>query len=94
MTFYYQSNGVRVAKTTIDQRVRKAKAKKLEDMRTDQGYIACEDCGTNQGYLDCSHDVSVDTCQKTRRCELAWDVNSITIRCRSCHQKYDSKSKL
>lgn len=94
MPFYYTSQGQRIAKTTIDQRIRKAKAKKLEEMRTEHDFIFCEVCHTTQGYLDCSHTVSVNEAQKSRSCELAWDVDNIKIRCRSCHVKHDSKSKI
>jgi len=59
------------------------------------GYNFCEekDCHKSQGvYLDCSHDISVDECQKSGRTELAWDVNNITIRCRDCHNKHDRRN--
>ncbi len=59
-------------------------------MREEYGYIFCEDCGRSSGtYFDCSHDVSVDKCQKEGRSELAYDVNNITIRCRECHKIWD-----
>ena len=93
MNYFKTSTGERVSKATIDRRVRQAKEKKLELQRIKHGYNFCEepDCGINylHARLDCSHDISVDTCQKTGRAELAWDISNITIRCRDCHQKKD-----
>ena len=92
MNHYRCTNGDKVSKSTIDYRIRKAKKKKVQMQLNEFGYIFCEekDCGASAGvYLDCSHDISVDECQKTGRSELAWDVNNITIRCRDCHNKHD-----
>lgn len=94
---YMMSNGERVLKTVIDSRVRKAKELKIQFMKDEHGYVFCEDdtdghvCGRSSGVpLDCSHDKSVDQCQKEGKSELAWDwQNNITIRCRPHHQKYD-----
>lgn len=91
MPTYKMSNGDRIEKSTIDRKVSEAKGLKIEEMMDDQGYIACEDCGISSGvYLDCSHDVSVNDCQKNGTSELAWDVKNITIRCRPCHQLHDN----
>ena len=90
MNYYKTSSGERIAKSIIDVRVRKAKGTKIRDMIISKGYIACEECGRSGGdYLDCSHDLSVDQCQKQGKSELAYDVNNITIRCRACHIKHD-----
>lgn len=90
MNYYKTSSGERISKSIIDARVRKAKAKKLQNMLDDHGYIFCEECKLSSGtYLDCSHDESVDSCQKNGRSEKAYDVNNITIRCRECHKKHD-----
>lgn len=86
---YYTSDGMGVSKPAIDQRVRRAKETKLEQQRTEHGYNFCEDCGTASGILDCSHDISVDQCQKQGKTEVAWDVDNITIRCRPDHIKHD-----
>lgn len=88
---YRMSNGERVLKSEIDARVRQAKQKKIDQMIEEYGYVFCEECGVNtsSGPIDCSHDVSVDKCQREGKSELAWDVNNITMRCRRCHQKYD-----
>lgn len=91
MNHYYTSDGIRVSKAAIDQRVRRAKAKRLEIQRTEHGYNYCQKCGRSSGvYLDCAHDVSVDKCQKTGRAELAWDTSNIKILCRECHSKHDN----
>lgn len=92
MATYKKSNGNRIEKSLIDKKVRVSKFEKLEQMRIEYGYIFCENCGKNENCgepLDCSHDISVDKCQKIGRSELAYDVNNITIRCRSCHRKHD-----
>lgn len=88
---FYTSDGIGVSKPAIDQRVRRAKAQVLEDQRTEYGYNFCEDCGIAIGRLDCSHDISVDQCQKQGKTELAWDIENITIRCRLDHIKHDNK---
>ena len=92
MNHYRTSSGEKVAKSTIDYRVREAKKKKIYLMLDQYGYIFCEECGVNANsgvFIDCSHDISVDECQKTSHSELAWDINNITMRCRKCHNKHD-----
>jgi hypothetical protein len=89
MNTYKLSSGDRINKSTIDFRVRKAKKKKLDIQQQEHGYNFCEDCKISSGRLDCSHDVSVDECQKSGKSELAYDVENITIRCRECHLKQD-----
>jgi len=86
---YYTSDGMGVSKPAIDQRIRRAKETKLEQQRTDEGFNFCEQCGLATGRLDCAHTISVDECQKTRRVELAWDVENIKVKCRNCHQIQD-----
>ena len=67
------SDGTRIAKSEIDQKVREAKQKKIDMMMEEQGYIVCEDCGRNDCVpVDCSHDISVKECQESGRTELAW----------------------
>jgi hypothetical protein len=91
MNHFYTSREERVAKSVIDSRVRKAKGKALEEQHCEFGYNFCVDCLVSSGvYLDCSHTISVDEAQKTRRAELAWDVKNIKVRCRACHQKHDN----
>jgi Fe2+ or Zn2+ uptake regulation protein len=87
---YITSNGIRVSQGVIDNRIRLAKERKLEQFRREHGFIFCEDCGISSGtYFDCSHDISVKKCKEQGRTELAWDVDNITIRCRECHRKHD-----
>ncbi len=91
MNTYKTSDGERETKSRIDRFVRKAKHKVLADQWNEFGYNYCQDCKRSKGvYLDCSHDISVDKCQKEGRSELAWDVDNITIRCRQCHIKHDN----
>lgn len=91
MNHYKTSNGERVSKAKIDQMVRLAKSRRLEMQEIVYGYNFCEDCKRNATgtRLDCSHEISVDECQKSGRSELAWDIDNIRIRCRECHQKHD-----
>ena len=90
MNSYKDSHGNRIPKNMIDRRIRAAKQEKLNNQKNDFGYNFCEECGQSSGvWLDCSHDVSVDRCQKEGRCELAYDVRNITIRCRKCHIAHD-----
>ena len=90
MNHYYTSDEDRVAKSVIDARVRDAKSNALSEQFWEFGYNFCVDCLTPNGRLDCSHTISVDEAQKTRRTELAWDVDNIKVRCRDCHQKHDN----
>lgn len=90
MNYYRMSNGQKVSKSTIDRKVREAKQKKLYDFLDEHNYYFCEDCNRSDVYpIDCSHDISVDQCQKTGHSELAWDIDNITLRCRKCHIKHD-----
>ena len=91
MNHYRTSTGERVSKATIDRKIRQAKFEKLQEQMVAFGYNFCEDCKRNETdtYLDCSHNISVDQCQKSGRAELAWDVQNITILCRDCHKKKD-----
>jgi hypothetical protein len=95
---YKTSDGNYIEKSIIDRKIRKAKAHRLEWQRNEFGYNFCEDeseghiCGNNGSgtYLDCSHEISVNECQKSSQSELAWDwVNNILIRCRPHHNKHD-----
>ena len=91
MNYYFTSSGERVSKSVIDRRVREAKETKINQMLDKYGFIFCEDCKRNDCKpVDCSHDISVKECQESRRTELAWDVNNITMRGRACHRKWDN----
>jgi len=95
MNHYYTSTGERVSKSRIDALVRNAKEKALELQREEHGYNFCVECKRSGGVrLDCSHTISVDMAQKTRRTELAWDVNNIRILCRFHHEEHDRKSRV
>ena len=95
MNHYYTSNEERIAKSVIDAKVRKAKSNALSEQFWEFGYNFCVDCLRSTGvYLDCSHTISVDEAQKTRRAELAYDKDNIKVRCRTCHIQHDNKSKL
>ena len=90
MNHYYTSDGNRVSKSAIDSKIRAAKKIVIDEQKYEHGYNFCVECGRSTGiYLDCSHTISVDHAQKTRRTELAWDINNIKMRCRDCHQKHD-----
>ena len=95
MNHYYTSNEERIAKSVIDAKIKKAKSNALSEQFWEFGYNFCVDCLRSTGvYLDCSHTISVDEAQKTRRAELAYDKDNIKVRCRSYHIQHDSKSKL
>ena len=91
------SDGAKVTKAYIDRRIREAKAEKLQQQLDEFGYNFCQDCGKNHNCgepLDCNHDKSVDWCQNNGCAELAWDIDNIKIRCRTCHKKKDTNSIL
>ena len=95
MNYYRTSDGEKIAKSTIDYRVRQAKAEKLEQFYAEHEYYFCEDCKKSTGVrIHCSHDLSVDQCQKQCKTELAYDVDNISLRCHGCHIIQDSKSRL
>lgn len=90
MNHYRMSNGQKIAKSVIDRKVREAKQIKLYRFLDEHGFYFCEDCNRSDVFpIDCSHDISVDECQKTGRSELAFDVENIKLLCRACHQKKD-----
>lgn len=91
MNFYKKSNGDRVSKAKIDRYVREAKAEKLALQMNEYGYNFCQSCGQSTGTrLDCSHNLSVNDCQRNGKAELSWDIENITIRCRRCHILHDA----
>ena len=91
MNTYRQSNGARIKKSVIDARVRRAKKEVIEHALLVDGYVVCQDCKRNDCQpVDCSHDVSVDQCQKQGMAELSWDKSNITLRGRACHIKHDT----
>lgn len=90
MNSYSTSDGSRLKQSVIDRLITKAKAEKVRQQFEDYGYNFCEKCGISNGtYIDCSHNISVKEAKETGRTELAFDVNNITMLCRSCHQKKD-----
>ena len=95
MNHYKLSNGQKMSKSMIDSNIRKAKQHALEIQFNEYGYNFCVDCLKSSGvYLDCSHEISVNECQKRGMAELAFDPSNIKIRCRECHNNHDKKSKL
>lgn len=90
MNSYSCSDGTRLKQSVIERLITKAKASKVQQQHDEHGYNHCEVCGVSNGtYIDCSHDISVKECKESGRTELAFDVDNITMRCRSCHQKHD-----
>jgi predicted nucleic acid-binding Zn finger protein len=71
MNHFYTSEDERVSKSVIDSRVRDAKSNALSEQFWEFGYNFCTDCLSSAGRLDCSHTISVDEAQKTRRTELS-----------------------
>jgi primosomal protein N' len=90
MNSYQMSNGERVLQSTIDTRIKKAKATALKLQFEDHGYNFCEQCGRSTGMpLDCSHDISVKKAKENGQTEQCWNVGNITILCRKCHEEKD-----
>jgi len=89
---YLTSTGERWSQDKLDREIRKAKAIKKQQFYDDHGYYFCEDCGKNEntGYIDMSHDISVQRCKDNGRADDAADPDNLTLRCRSCHRKYDN----
>ena len=92
---YYDSDGNSYTQSEVKQKVREAKALKLDSMQDEYGYVFCEEngCGKNEScgeYLDCSHTISEKEAKEKKQTELCWDwQNNIKIRCRTCHKKLD-----
>ena len=89
---YYDSSGNSYTQSKINSNITKAKAQKIDNMNLEYGFIFCEDCKKNSSCgesIDCSHDISVQKAKNERLVELCWNVNNITMRCRTCHRKYD-----
>jgi len=90
MNYYRMSNGDRISKKEIDARVRKAKEIVLRNQIDELGYNVCCVCGRNDCKpIDCSHNKSVDWCQKNGCAELSWDITNIEPTGRNCHKKKD-----
>jgi len=91
MNTYQCSDGTRVKQSLVERKIRTAKEMKLQQMRFEQGFVACEDCGANEqtGPLDCSHEISVKEAKESGKTELCWTLSNIKIRCRKCHQELD-----
>ncbi|NQU54090.1 MAG: hypothetical protein HQ522_16295 [Bacteroidetes bacterium] len=90
MGTFKTTTGEKITKAAIDRKVRAAKQEKINQMIETYGYVFCEDCNRNDCTpVDCSHDKSVDWCQKNGCVELAWDVDNITMLGRKHHQKKD-----
>ena len=92
MNTYRLSNGDRISKSVIDQRVRKAKEQRLKDQVDQYGYNFCERTGLNASSttLDCSHIVSVKYCQDIGYSELAYNVVNIEILSRKAHEDIEA----
>lgn len=90
-TTYFTSDGKRLNKSQVDRRIRQAKQKfKERFLDENDNHIFCEECRRNDCVpVDISHDISVKKAQETGRTELAWDIENMTFRGRSCHQKHD-----
>lgn len=93
MNTYPTSDGMRLSKSAIDTRVRKAKQEFLEDFKEEHGYHYCEKCKRSDRRLSCSHIVSVDQCQKAGKSEIAYDKNNLELLCLKCHAKVELLSE-
>ena len=90
MNTYKCSDGTRLKQSVIERLITKAKKEKLRQFIDENDYIFCEECKINNSFkFDCSHDLSVKKCKEQGKTELSFDVNNITILCRTCHQIKD-----
>ena len=90
MSRYKTTSGEWISKSTIDFRIRDAKAKAISRQLDEHGYNFCElDAKEHSGHLTCMHWESVDYCQKNGHSEKAYDINNIVIACTKCHAIYD-----
>ena len=91
MNYYTTYTGERISRRVLDQRIHRAKEKKIAEFLEEHGYLFCEDCKRNDCIpVECSHNISVKECIESGRVELAYDVNNITLRGRKCHRKKDN----
>lgn len=95
MNHYFDSEGQKYSQNQVKRYIDKAKARRIELCKEERGYVWCFDCDTENGalnkneYIDMSHNKSVKWCKENRCIELAWDVENIFPRHRSCHQVKD-----
>jgi len=88
---YQDSKGKRWTTQEIEIKVNRAKAEKIDLFLNEYGYIFCEQCKTSNAFkFDCSHEISVKQAKEIGQVELAWDIDNIKLRCRSCHQEHDN----
>lgn len=89
---YSTSTGERYTTRQIEDKIRVAKAERLQLQFDEHSYNFCESCGSNGNgtRLDCSHEISVGKAKAEGRAEIAWNVGNIVIRCRPCHSRYDN----
>ena len=72
------SNGKRIKKSVLDDRIKKAKEEYSENFITEHGYIFCERCRDNSCKgVSRSHIISVNECQNSSRSELAYDLDNL-----------------
>jgi len=91
MGSYKCSDGTRVSQSILDGKIRRAKAKKLKLLLEENNYLFCEECKHNGSgtRLDMSHNISLKKAKDESKTEECWNVNNLTMLCRSCHQKKD-----
>jgi len=79
------SEGERLSKTTIDNRIRATKREFLDEAAEEGKGCYCWSCGSSQERLSCSHIISVNNCQNDGRCEVAYLKDNLQLECLSCH---------
>jgi hypothetical protein len=90
MNHYFGSDGTRYSSAQVKRYTDKAKAQRIEMCKDEKGYVWCFDCEENNDEpIDMSHDKSVQWCKDNCCVELAWDVDNIKPRHRSCHMVKD-----
>lgn len=89
MNTYKTSNGDRLSKSIIDNRIRNAKQKYIEDFKDRYGFLFCERTKRTDLPLDCSHIISVKECQNNGQSELAYSLQNIELLSRKEHEKIE-----
>ena len=90
MNKYTQSDGLKISKSVIDNKIRKAKELKLAEHYDQYSRYVCTKCFRNDCLpITVSHIISTNDCQRNCKTELAWDLSNLQILGMRCHKKYD-----
>jgi hypothetical protein len=92
MASYYLTDGSKMSKTAIDNKIAVSKKAKWDIQIEEHGYNFCEHCKRNDiSFSSTSHIIGVKECQELRQSEIAWDVLNLEILCNPDHLKVEDK---